>query len=249
MLPVSWPPTKGFDSSTRTARQSPGLDEAHQGGRSSQGLPDPYGTATVERHVYQSPEGGATYRPLDRDARIIVSSTPKFAKMVSSKYADSARPGSKTTFATTTAAPSRCLVQDVADAVAAVALVKEEAWSYHLPKMEMPPETVALSLDGTCTLTCENGWRETMVGTISFYDREGERQHTIYLAATPEYGKATFLGRLEAEITHVKATYPEVRYIGIADGAKGNWEFLERHTDAQVVDFWHAAEYLGKALQ
>ncbi len=24
-------------------------------------------------------------------------------------------------------------------------------------------------------------------------------------------------------------------------------EFLERHTDTQVVDFWHAAEYLGKA--
>ena len=35
--------------------------------------------------------------------------------------------------------------------------------------------------------------------------------------------------------------------MGIADGAKGNWEFLERHTEAQVVDFWHAAEYLGKA--
>ena len=48
----------------------------------------PYGMATVERHVYQSPQGGATYCPLDRDARIIVSSTPKFAKMVSSKYAE-----------------------------------------------------------------------------------------------------------------------------------------------------------------
>ncbi len=48
----------------------------------------PYGPATVERHVYQSPLGGATYCPLDRGARIIVSSTPKFAKMVSSKYAE-----------------------------------------------------------------------------------------------------------------------------------------------------------------
>ena len=27
----------------------------------------PYGPATVERHVYQSPQGGATYCPLDRD--------------------------------------------------------------------------------------------------------------------------------------------------------------------------------------
>jgi hypothetical protein len=34
-----------------------------------------------------------------------------------------------------------------------------------------------------------------MVGTIGFYDADGERQQTIYLGATPEYGKATFLGR------------------------------------------------------
>src|SRR5690242_17321086 len=42
----------------------------------------PYGVATVARHVYQSPEGGKTYCPLDRDARIVVSSTPRFAKMI-----------------------------------------------------------------------------------------------------------------------------------------------------------------------
>ena len=45
----------------------------------------PYGVATVDRHVYQSPQGGATYCPLDRDARIVVSSTPSFAKMIAQK--------------------------------------------------------------------------------------------------------------------------------------------------------------------
>ena len=49
----------------------------------------PYGVATVARHVYQGPQGGPTYCPLDRDARIVVSSTPRFAKMVSHKYAES----------------------------------------------------------------------------------------------------------------------------------------------------------------
>jgi len=208
----------------------------------------PYGVATIERHVYQGPQGGATYCPLDRDARIIVSSTPKFAKMVSSKYAEfgsaRVRPDLHEDHGR---AVSRCLVQDIADAVAAVALAKEEDGSYHPPELEAPPATVAFSPDGTCALMCEDGWRETMVGTISFYDGEGERQHTISLAATPEYGKATFLGRLEAEVAHVKATYPGVPWVGIADGAKGNWEFLERHAGSQVVDFWHAAEYLGKA--
>jgi hypothetical protein len=203
---------------------------------------------TVERHVSQSAQGGATYCPLDRDARIIVSSTPKFAKMVSRKDAEfgSARVQHDLRDNHGRAA-SRCLVQDVADAVAAVALAKEEDWSYHLPKLATPPAAVALSLDGTCTLMGEDGWRETMVGTIGFYDRAGERQHTIHLAATPEYGKATFLSRLEAEVSRVKTRYPEAHYVGIADGAKGNWEFLERHTAVQVVDFWPAAESLGKA--
>ena len=109
--------------------------------------------------------GGATYCPLDREARIIVSSTPKFAKMVSSKYAEfgSARVQHdlRDNHGRTV---SRCLVQDIADAVAAVALVKEEDWSYHLPKMETKPTTVALSLDGTCALMCEDGWRRRWSG-------------------------------------------------------------------------------------
>jgi hypothetical protein len=103
-----------------------------------------------------------------------------------------------------------------------VALAKQEDWSYQLPKLESPPASVALSLDGTCTLMCEDGWREAMVGTLAFYDAEGERQHTVYLAATPEYGKAKFLGQMEAEIVRAKAKCPSAHYVGIADGAKGN---------------------------
>src|SRR3954454_25101123 len=208
----------------------------------------PYGVATVARHVYQSPEGGPTYCPLDRDARIVVTSTPRFAKIVSHKYAEFSSSRAQVDLKENHGrAVSRCLIQDVADAVAAAAMAKEEDWSYTLPKFESPPATVAISLDGACTLMCEDGWREAMVGTLAFYDRDGERQHTVYLAATPEYGKAKFLGRLEAEIGRAKAKCPDAHYVGIADGAKGNWDFLGRHTDVQVTDFWHAAEYLGKA--
>jgi hypothetical protein len=208
----------------------------------------PYGVATVARHVYQSSQGGKTYCPLDRDARIVTSSTPRFAKMIAHKYAEfgsgrvlidlEANHGRKV---------ARSFIQNVADAVAAVALAKEESWNYALPKMEHPVTTITLGLDGTCLWMCEDGWRETMVGTIGFYDKAGERQHTTYMAATPEYGKATFLDRMEQEIGRVKALYPEAHYVGIADGARGNWEFLRRHTEDQVVDFWHAVEYLGKA--
>jgi hypothetical protein len=208
----------------------------------------PYGVATVSRHVYQSPQGGKTYCPLDRDARIVTSSTPRFAKMIAHKYAEfgsgrvlldlEENHGRKV---------ARSFIQNVADAVAAVALAKQESWNYALPEMGHPVTTVTLGLDGTCLLMCEDGWRETMVGTIGFYDKAGERQHTTYMAATPEYGKATFLDRMEQEIERAKSLYPHAHYVGIADGAGGNWDFLGRHTEAQVVDFWHAVEYLGKA--
>jgi hypothetical protein len=94
---------------------------------------------------------------------------------------------------------------------------------------------------------CEDGWRETMAGTIGFLDADGERQQTISLGATPEYGKATFLGRMGREIARVKASHPGARYVELADGAKGNGEFLGRQTEVQVIDFWHAAEYLSDA--
>src|ERR687894_2317028 len=169
----------------------------------------PYGVATLARHVYQSSQGGRTYCPLDRDARIIVSSTPRFAKMIAHKYAEfgsgrvlldlEENHGRKV---------ARSFIQNVADAVATVALAQEESWDYALPKLEHPVATITLGLDGTCLLMCEDGWRQAMVGTLGFYDKDGERLHTIYTAATPEYGKLTFFERLDREIDRVKATYP-----------------------------------------
>jgi hypothetical protein len=94
-------------------------------------------------------------------------------------------------------------------------------------------------------LMCEDGWREAMVGTISLYDCEGERQHTIYLGATPEYGRKRFLERFEREITQTKDRYPNATYVGIADGAESNWKFLNEHTEEQILDFYHASGYLG----
>src|SRR5512144_1670877 len=129
----------------------------------------PYGVATVARHVYQGTPGGPTYCPLDRDARIVVSSTPRFAKVLSHKYAEFSSPRVQVDLKENHGrAGSRCLIQDVADAVAAAALAKEEDWSYTLPRFDEPPASVAVGLDGTCTLMCEDGWREAMVGTLAF---------------------------------------------------------------------------------
>jgi predicted dienelactone hydrolase len=36
-------------------------------------------------------------------------------------------------------------------------------------------------------------------------------------------------------------------YAGIADGAQSNWDFLAPHTATQILDFYHAAQYLADA--
>jgi hypothetical protein len=208
----------------------------------------PYGVASIERHVYQSSQGGKTHCPLDQDARIVVSSTPRFAKMVAHKYAEFGAGRVLSDLAENHGRQvTKAFVQDVADVVASVALAKEEAWEYALPAFEEPVATITVGLDGTCLLMCEDGWREAMVGTLGFYDQAGQRLHTVYTAATPEYGKLTFFERFDRELDRVKTTYPEAIYVGVADGAKENWLYLDTVTEKQVVDFFHATQYIGQA--
>ena len=287
----------------------------------------PYGAFMLERYVYQTCNGGATFCPLDDRARIITSSTPKLAQIISDKYASltaqevaddlTNNHGRKTTHK---------FVQRTADIVGSIAQATEEAWDYEIPKQVEPIANISISLDGTCMLmrainkddpasraankaqlvtdfkvkvsketqdidifskikntlsldgpkpdcitkkilkkittgeinnldtlldnmhTSEpGGYREAMTGNISLYNLKGERVHTIYLGATPEYGRATFLSRLQNEVDKIKNKYPEATYVGIADGAANNWEFLTPKTQHQILDFYHATEYLAGA--
>ena len=54
-------------------------------GQESKEFQTPYGAVEITRHVYQPSSGGETYVPMDISCKIINTSTPKFAKMVSSK--------------------------------------------------------------------------------------------------------------------------------------------------------------------
>lgn len=156
----------------------------------------PYGEVEVFRHVYQSSKGGKVYCPLEDSARIVVTSTPQFAQMVSSKYANMPSTQVQRDLCDNHGRSiARSCLQNLSEAVGRVAQEKEAVWHYVLPKLEQPVETVTIGVDGTCMLLCTDGYREAMVGTISLYDKQGERQHTTYLAATPEYGKATFWQR------------------------------------------------------
>jgi hypothetical protein len=210
----------------------------------------PYGVSTVARHVYQTNQGGKTFCPLDQNARIVVTSTPRFAKQISHKFAENASPQVREDLSENhNRHVARSYLQNVADAVGSIVEAKEEDWSYMPPELSSPIHHVGIGLDGTCMLLCNDGYRETMVGTIALYDRDGARLHTTYIAASPEYGKATFKEKLDRLNTDSKRRYPSAKFIGIADGAKENWTFLDKYTDSNTLDFWHATEYLTKASQ
>jgi hypothetical protein len=210
----------------------------------------PYGMVEIQRHVYQTSDGGKTFCPLEADARIIITSTPKFAQQVSHKYAQMSSVRLVEDLRENHGREvHRSFVQTLAEAVGTIALLKEEDWHYQTPKLPVAIQTVSIGVDGTCMLLCEDGFRQAMVGTISLYDHQGERQHTTYIAAAPEHGRDTFLGRMQREVEQVKRLYPQAHYQGLADGAQENWTFLEPLTHSQVLDFYHATQYLCKVAK
>jgi hypothetical protein len=207
----------------------------------------PYGPVSIDRHVYQGGRGGATFCPLEQNARIMRTATPLFAKQVAFKYANSNAATVVTDFYQHGREVSRSYVGEVADDVASVACDKQWQWSYAVPTAPAGEriKTISVGIDGTCTLFVDDGWRQLMVGTIAFYDGEGERCSTIYVASAPEAGRASFLAKMDREMKQVRATYTDARYVAVADGAHDLWPWLEGWSTWQVLDFWHASEYLA----
>ncbi len=210
----------------------------------------PYGETRVNRHVYQTAQGGSTFCPMEQNARIIQNATPKLAKTLSHKYSKLSTDEVKADLSSNHGRQlSRSYIQTVSEMVGHLAQAKEELWDYKTPSLKEPVATVSIGLDGTTIYLREDGYRETMVGTLALYDAEGKRLHTTYIGGAPEYGKSTFKTRMAREIEHVKQLYPSALYIGIADGAADNWPFLEQYTSIQVTDFWHATEYLAETAE
>jgi len=142
-------------------------------------------------------------------------------------------------------------VQRVSDAVGLLLTTKGERWQYALPNDldKGSVKAISVGLDGTCVLAIEGGYKQAMAGTISLLNRDGDRLHTIYVGSAPESGKRTFLGKMRKELSAVIKEFPKATIVGVADGARDNWEFLNEVTDRQIIDFFHVAEHLNEAAE
>jgi hypothetical protein len=202
----------------------------------------------VLRHVYQSSKGGSTYIPLEVGSCLINgNTTPRFGKMVSWKYSEMSSGRLIEDMKENHGREiSSKFVQQTMHRIGRMIREPKQEWAYSLPPNLPAIEAISISRDGTTSPIKGQGYRETMNGSISLFDKLGERVHTIYVANAPEYGKKSFNKSLTDEILKIKDLYPDVKSIGLADGSADNWTFLEPHTDIQVLDFWHATEYLSK---
>jgi len=102
-------------------------------------------------------------------------------------------------------------------------------------------------------------WHEASVATLGFFNDQGVRLKTIYVARMPEPSKATTVASLEEELLAVMRERPDLNVVFASDGAAPQWTALEGiksrlpkdltgHT-MDLVDGFHVAEYVQQAAE
>lgn len=233
-----------------------------------------FGTVTVERGVYRAVRNGPTVIPLDLRAPIIDGFWTSRAARLAALLVSDCTPYRAHEYLSESGlmAPSRSSLDRLPK-------VLESRWEPERVEFEeelrstesVPPEavSVAVSLDGVLVPMRDGGratrkaatrsegradkgpagYREVGCGSVSFYDKLGNRLATRRFAYMPEANKRTLKARLQAELKRVLEERPDLTIVAVADGAVNNWSFLEKlGAHHQVVDFYHAVEHLKRAI-
>jgi hypothetical protein len=100
-------------------------------------------------------------------------------------------------------------------------------------------------------------WHEASVGTISYFNAEGEHLATTYVGRMPQEKKAILAELLCEEALHALEQRPDLTPVLASDGAHGQWDSLAdiaakmperaRERARWLLDFFHAAEHLQDA--
>jgi hypothetical protein len=212
-----------------------------------------YGNIAVERHLYQTAQGGETICPLERHCQMekFGSATPLLAEVIAFKVsamtprevALDLEKGHRVA-----AAPS--YIAETAQAVGQIAVDKKEAWELQKTGTEgAAVRVVATGMDGATLPLVDENYKMAMVGTIALYDAAGERQSTEYLGAMPEAGREGFYRHWDGRVADVLEQYPEAVHVALCDGERGNWEHIDTAYPKalDILDFFHGAEHLAKA--
>ena len=99
------------------------------------------------------------------------------------------------------------------------------------------------------------GHKEAACATVSLFDQNGDRLHTIRFGRMPESKKPTLQQQLKDELQHVLTRYPLAKVQAVADGAEENWRILSEIALGlgiemeKTLDYYHAMEYVAEAFK
>jgi hypothetical protein len=233
------------------------------------------GPVRVERSLYRHPSGGHALCPLELNAGMIEGYwTPLAAKQASWAVAHLTPKESEELFDMLgNMTPSKSSLDRLPKVLSAHWEAHRGSFEATLREAEsVPAEAVSIgvSLDGVMVPMKDGdrqgkrdqaqatgkspsgptGYQEVGCGTLSYYDRDGERLATRRMARMPESHKATLKTQLSAEVMSALIQRPELRVVKLADGTADNWSFLSDTLPFgdDCLDFYHASEYLSKAL-
>ena len=121
--------------------------------------------------------------------------------------------------------------------------------SSSLPASLPHPEVLYIEADGVQTPLCGGQWREMKVGIVRSEHKDGREdkrsRYVNYLGNTQTFGShleslAINCGSLTAKIV-----------VFLGDGAAWLWNLAQTRFPkaVQILDFWHALEYMGKVAR
>ena len=233
------------------------------------------GPVRVERSLYRHPSGGHALCPLELNAGMIEGYwTPLAAKQASWAVAHLTPKESEELFDMLgNMTPSKSSLDRLPKVLSAHWEAHRGSFEATLREAEsVPAEAVSIgvSLDGVMVPMKDGdrqgkrdqaqatgkspsgptGYQEVGCGTLSYYDRDGERLATRRMARMPESHKATLKTQLSAEVMSALIQRPELRVVKLADGTADNWSFLSDTLPFgdDCLDFYHASDYISKAL-
>ena len=207
------------------------------------------GPVTVERHLYQSSAGGATWCPMEDRARLIAGTTPHFASIVTGKYSAQSGRATQTDLKRSMQRDlSVDFIQTLSGEVGKTVAARERYPAYQI---QTPPEqiqAIIMAADSTCVAIVGEDYKHVAVACFCLMGTDGQCLEKIYLVNAPEDKKVTFWQRVDGEVQHLKQHCgAEVPWFGLCDGAPELQEKLEVWCDVVTLDFYHVSEYVNEA--
>ena len=207
------------------------------------------GPVTVERHLYQTSEGGATWCPMEDRARILAGTTPHFAGIVTGKYsAQSGRAVQTDLLRSMQRSLSVDFIQTLCAETGKTVASRERYPAYQI---QTPPEqvqAVIMAADSTCVPIVGEDYKHVAVACFCLMGADQECLEKIYLTNAPEDKKITFWQRVDGEARHLQEHCgADVPWFGLCDGAPELQEKLETYCDVVTLDFYHVSEYVCEA--